>query len=398
MFKRKSILIVSPYVTFPDEPGANRFISIANMLSSYYDVTLVTSNFCHILKAQRHKVYQNSRFKTILLNETGYKKNVSISRLLSHKIFCNNFQTFLKVNGYKFDLIYSAFPLIYTNFLLGKYKDKFKYKLIIDVQDTWPDSIAGPIPLLASPVGKLVLFPINKYANKTYSYADGLVAVSNTYLNRADITNLPSNRKKVVYIGTDRKLDTNSYNYSSKENQPLLAIYIGTMAGSYDLETIVRAAALCKGKVKIEFIGTGEDENKLKNLNSKLGNNVNFLGLLPYKDAMNKLAKADIAINPIKEKAAASITNKLSDYLALGLPILSCQNNKEVIDLLTANGNFHYTSGNSRELASKLLYIENHRSILAAVSQKNFLFAKENLSRDISYTEIFNLIETVLEL
>jgi hypothetical protein len=53
MLVKKNILLVAPYVTFPNEPGDNRFISIAQLLSFEYNVTLVTSRFCHILKQQR---------------------------------------------------------------------------------------------------------------------------------------------------------------------------------------------------------------------------------------------------------------------------------------------------------------------------------------------------------
>ena len=37
---REKILVVAPYVTFPDEPGANRFIAIAKILSKKYDVDI----------------------------------------------------------------------------------------------------------------------------------------------------------------------------------------------------------------------------------------------------------------------------------------------------------------------------------------------------------------------
>lgn len=60
MPSKKNILLVAPYVTFPDEPGANRFIAIAKLLSKKYNVTLVTSRFCHILKSHRQS---NKKFR-----------------------------------------------------------------------------------------------------------------------------------------------------------------------------------------------------------------------------------------------------------------------------------------------------------------------------------------------
>src|SRR5690606_20131673 len=108
----------------------------------------------------------------------------------------------------------------------------------------------------------------------------GLVAVSNTYLKRSDVKNLDDNLKKVVYIGADNLHFENSY--KEQKVQKIIATYIGTMAGSYDLETVVKAAALCHEFVQIQFIGTGPHEQNLKTLNTEHGNYIRFLGSLTY--------------------------------------------------------------------------------------------------------------------
>lgn len=234
------ILIVAPYVTFPDEPGANRFIAIARILSKKYDVTLVTSRFCHILKSHRGERKNLDGINVVLLDEPGYKVNVSFGRLKSHYEFCKNLQRFMLANNCKYDLVYSAYPLIKTNYILGKLKEKLGFKLVMDIQDIWPESIFGPIPLLSNYFGKLILSPITRYANHTYAHADALVAVSETYMYRADVNNLDNQYKEVVYIGADNLHFNSEINKSDQKK--MIATYIGTMAGSYDLETLVRAS------------------------------------------------------------------------------------------------------------------------------------------------------------
>ncbi|WP_180169497.1 glycosyltransferase WbuB [Acinetobacter sp. YH12021] len=308
MCKKKHILIIAPYITFPNEPGANRFIAVAKKLSQKYSVTLVTSKFCHILKSIRAQNPYMQEFKVILIDEPGYQKNVSFKRLLSHHIFCKKFEQFLASYNEPIDLVYSAYPLIKTNYILGKYKKKYEYKLVIDVQDIWPEAISGPIPLFSNTIAQKILAPITKYANETYSLADGLVAVSKTYLKRSDVKNLDDNLKKVVYIGAD-SLHFENYE-KEKKAQKIIATYIGTMAGSYDLQTVVKAAALCHEYIDIQFIGTGPHEKNLVDLNRECGGYVRFLGIKSYKEAMKLLVSSDIAINPIKESAQQSITNK----------------------------------------------------------------------------------------
>lgn len=389
------ILIVAPYVTFPDEPGANRFIAIARILSKKYDVTLVTSRFCHILKSHRGERKNLDGINVVLLDEPGYKVNVSFGRLKSHYEFCKNLQRFMLANNCKYDLVYSAYPLIKTNYILGKLKEKLGFKLVMDIQDIWPESIFGPIPLLSNYFGKLILSPITRYANHTYAHADALVAVSETYMYRADVNNLDNQYKEVVYIGADNLHFNSEINKSDQKK--MIATYIGTMAGSYDLETIVRASTLCHDQVEIQFIGTGPHEERLKKLNSELGGYVRFRGTMTYDQAMEKLKYSDIAINPIHSTAQQSITNKLSDYFCCGLPILSCQENLEVQELLAIGGGMHYKSGNSRDLAQKLILLAKNRAELGRMSAINKKIALEYFLRDKSYMKIIGLVDRLIE-
>ena len=394
MLIKKHILIVAPYITFPNEPGANRFIAVAKKLSQKYSVTLVTSKFCHILKSIRAQNPNMQDFKVILIDEPGYQKNVSFKRLLSHHIFCKKFEQFLASYNQPIDLVYSAYPLIKTNYILGRYKKKYGYKLVIDVQDIWPEAISGPIPIFSNVIVQKILSPITRYANTTYSLADGLVAVSKTYLKRSDVKNLDDNLKKVVYIGAD-SLHFENYE-REKKAQKIIATYIGTMAGSYDLETVVKAAALCHEFVQIQFIGTGPHEQNLKTLNTEHGNYIRFLGSLTYDNAMKILISSDIAINPIKATSQATITNKLSDYFCCGLPIISCQESEEVKELLALGGGVQYCANNAADLAKQLIRLSQDRETLEKMSLVNQNIAKERFLRDISYNEISHLVDKLI--
>ncbi|QIM68776.1 glycosyltransferase [Basfia succiniciproducens] len=393
MQDKKHILIVAPYVTFPDEMGMNRFIYLAKLLSAEFDVTLLTSKYCHFLKKHREQTPVLDNVNVVLLDEPGYRKNVSIQRLISHHRFCRNFEDFLKNYRRKIDLVYSAYPLIKTNYILGKYKQSKNFKLIIDVQDVWPEAISGPIAFFSTSIGKMLMKPITRYANKTYGYADALVAVSDTYLNRADVNHLPDELKSAVYIGGDFLFTKST---DKKVTDKLTATYLGTMAGSYDLETVVRSAPLCSENVEIRFIGTGPHEASLQALNRQLGGHVKFLGVHPYSEAMRMLADSDVALNAIKASSEGSITNKLSDYICCALPIVSCQKHPEVEKLLAKGGGIQYTAGDYRELAETLNKLAEDRTVLDKMSQVNLSLAKAKFLRERSYKEIEKLIKNII--
>ncbi|OOF39306.1 MULTISPECIES: glycosyltransferase [Rodentibacter] len=390
---KKHILLVAPYVTFPEEMGMNRFIYLAKLLAEEFDVTLVTSKYCHFLKKHRENQSHFPGVKVVLLDEPGYTKNVSVRRLLSHHQFCRNFKNFLRHYEKQIDVVYSAYPLIKTNHILGKYKSEKGYKLVIDVQDVWPEAIAGPISQLSGTLGKALMCPVTIYANETYAYADALVAVSDTYLQRADVKNLPSDLKTAVYIGGEALFYRE---HKTKTTNKLVATYLGSMAGSYDLETIIRAAPLCQERVKIQFIGTGPHEAQLRELNEELGGYVSFLGVHSYDDAMDILANSDVALNAIKATSQGSITNKLSDYICCGLPILSCQQQPEVEKLLAEGGGIQYFAGNYGQLADLLNRLAQDNSRLVHMSVINQRLAKERFLREYSYQKITKLIKKII--
>ena len=233
--------------------------------------------------------------------------------------------------------------------------------------------------------------PIIQYADKTYSYADALVAVSDTYLKRADVKNLPKELKISVYIGANKIFNKKSTDIKTEKNK-LVATYLGTMGGSYDLETIVRAAPLCKEKVQIQFIGTGPHEQFLQKLNNELNGNISFMGVYPYDTAMEILSQSDVALNALKKSSEQSITNKLSDYICCGLPIVSCQKNSEVEELLSQGGGIQYQPGDYIGLSKALLKLSEDKDVLDNMSRTNLSIAKDKFLREISYKRIENLI------
>lgn len=319
-----NITIVAPYCSLPSEPYFNRFWYLAERLSQSHDVLLITSRFRHYDKSfRRHEdaeAASQGRLKVMLLEESGYGKNVSLERVASHYRFVKNFEQWLKnCRPGEQDIVYSAYPLIATNLLLGKHKARLGYKLIVDVQDVWPESFSSVVPFLKKVPHKLL--PFASRANQAYRYADALVAVSQTYLDRAKETN-PNVPGEVIYIGADfPKLDAAPAKDFGDDKTRFF--YLGTLSYSYDVETV------CKGvrkllddgeNVELHIMGGGPDLDRLKQYACE---GIKFYGYIPYAEMMSVAKGCDISVNAIHSYSMASITNKLSDYMALQKPILN---------------------------------------------------------------------------
>lgn len=200
-----NITIVAPYCSLPSEPYFNRFWYLAELLSQSHDVLLITSRFRHYDKSfRRHEdaaATSNGRLRVKLLDELGYRKNVSLARVASHRVFVHNLARWLhSPQAAEQDIVYSAYPLMATNLLLGRHKARLGYKLIIDVQDVWPESFSSVVPFLKKIPHRLL--PFARRADRAYRCADALVAVSQTYLDRAKEAN-PDVPAEAVCIGAD---------------------------------------------------------------------------------------------------------------------------------------------------------------------------------------------------
>ncbi|HEZ2075825.1 TPA: glycosyltransferase [Neisseria meningitidis] len=382
-----NITIVAPYCSLPSEPYFNRFWYLAERLSQSHDVLLITSRFRHYDKSfRRHEdaaATSNGRLRVKLLDEPGYRKNVSLARVASHRVFVRNLARWLhSPQAAEQDIVYSAYPLMATNLLLGKHKARLGYKLIVDVQDVWPESFSSVVPFLKKVPHKLL--PFASRANRAYRCADALVAVSQTYLDRAKEAN-PNVPGEAVYIGTDFAAIAPPPRFRSKTTR---LFYLGTLSYSYDVETV------CKGvlklldageNVELHIMGGGPDLDRLKQYAC---DDIKFYGYIPYAEMMSVAKGCDIAINAIQSYSMASITNKLSDYMALQKPILNSQVNDEVAKVLTLLPYANYRSGDVDG------FVQAAKDIL---KRKNDPVQSEEIvrrfKRDVAYQKIVNLIE-----
>ncbi|HFB2457510.1 TPA: glycosyltransferase [Neisseria gonorrhoeae] len=385
-----NITIAAPYCSLPSEPHFNRFWYLAELLSQSHDVLLITSNFKHYDKSFRRpedaKAASQGRLKVMLLEESGYSKNVSLGRVTSHHRFVKHFEKWLEnCRPGEQDVVYSAYPLIATNLLLGKHKARLGYKLIVDVQDVWPESFSSVVPFLKKIPHNLL--PFASRANRAYRYADALVAVSQTYLDRAKEAN-PNVPGEVVYIGADFAAIAPP-RFRSKT---VRFFYLGTLSYNYDVETV------CKGvrkllddgeNVELHIMGGGPDLDRLKQYAC---DGIKFYGYIPYAEMMSVAKGCDIAVNAIRSYSMASITNKLSDYMALQKPILNSQVNDEVAEVLTLLPHENYRSGDVDG------FVRAAKDIL---KRKNDPVQSEEIvrrfKRDVAYQKIVNLIERLAD-
>lgn len=394
---KKKILFVVNFTRLPWEHGNSRFPYIASHIDKEkFDVELITSTFLHGKKIHRKiEDIEKQDYKITLIDEPGYKKNVDIKRIWSHKTFAKNVEKYLNTLD-NIDYIYLAIPSVSLAKVVTKFAKEKNIRLIVDIQDLWPEAfqMVFHIPFISS----MIFRPIKKAADYVYRSADSLIAVSKTYLKRALTVNKTAENKLVVFLGTDLdEFDEAIASNKIEYNDDVFRIaYIGTLGSSYDIKCVIDSLAILKERninnILFEVMGKGPLEDEFKNYAKEKNVSAEFTGYLNYKEMCAALKACDLAVNPIVQGAAQSIINKVGDYAAAGLPVVNTQECKEYRDIvLNYEIGLNAECGNAEDLADKIQMLYNDEALRKQASQNNRKLAEEKFDRKVTYRDILNI-------
>ena len=262
----KDILIIANYISTKYEKGNCRFTYLADMLiekEKQCNIEIITSNFEHITKKHRNEeenISSYKNYKLTMINEPGYKKNISIKRIYSHLVLGKNLYKYLK-NRKKPDVIYCAVPSLDLAYEAAKYAKRNNIKFIVDIQDLWPESfkMVFNIPVISNTIFK----PMEFKANYIYKNADEIVAVSETYVNRGLEVNKKGAKGISAFLGTELDyFDKFKEKYIvEKPEDEIWLTYIGTLGHSYNIRLVMDALKIVQDKginnIKFMVIGDG---------------------------------------------------------------------------------------------------------------------------------------------
>ena len=397
----KNIAIITQYVSMPGEKSNGRFRYISNLLAdANYKVELITTNFSH--RDKKHRTYvedieKRIQYKFTMLDEPGYKKNISLKRFYSHYVFAQNLKKYLKTLE-NIDCLYCAIPSLSAAKVVAKFAKKNNIRFVIDIQDLWPEAfkMVFNVPLISD----ILFYPMKKVADYVYKSADDIVAVSETYLNRALKINKIAKNKISIFLGTDLDYFDKSHNEHEMitfDNVFRIA-YIGTLGNSYDIKCVIDAIKILKDKginnILFEVMGSGPLKIEFEKYAKQKGVNCEFTGRLNYEEMVGYLCICDIAVNPIKKDSAASIINKVGDYAAAGIPVLNTQESIEYKKLVEDYQiGYNIENGNSEDLAEAIEYLYKNEDLRKKLGKNNRRLAEEKFDRKITYLKIKEIFE-----
>ena len=364
--------------------------------NSGYEVEVVTTNFNHHRKLHQIEIEKRD-YKFTVLDEPGYSKNVSLKRLLSIRRYKKNLNTYLSIHD-SVDFVYCFLPPHSIANVGYKFVKRINAEFIIDVRDLWPE--AFKMIVKNKLLYEILFSPFTLQANSIYRKADKIIAVSETYLNRARKCNKHA-KSEVIYLGTSfSEVDSiieKGPEVVKKDTEFWIA-YAGTIGNSYDIGTLLRAYKLILDdgnfNIKLHILGSGPLEEKFKIMDRELKTNVSFHGRISYADMILFIKKADILVNVLVDNAPQSIINKHMDYAAVGVPVVSTQVTQEYVNMINDYKVGINVANDAVELKIAIMHLYRDNELRILMGSNHRKMGELLFNRDIIYKKIPRLLNS----
>lgn len=372
------------------------------------EVTWFTSTFNHFTKEhefENDEVYKpQENLKIVALKGRGYKKNISIERVIDHRTIATKFSNVSK-SLQKPDIIVASFPTMTLCKAAIDYGLKNNVKVFIDYRDLWPEVFVDIVPAPFKFIFNFLFKPLFNQRSYIFRNATGLISITDEILNQALVI---AERKRSDYdsffpLGYFKaRHSINETNIAKvfwdkiiQNDSGINICFFGTFGHQFDFDTIIKAAEILESKsVKFYLCGSGDKLDTLIN-SSKHLKNVYFPGYMSSSQIQILLDRSHIGICPYIAKKAFlnSIPGKAIEYFSNGLPVLTTLG-EGVLGQLVTNENFglNYQQGNPMSLVKsieRLLFLIKNNKIS---NRKIIEYYNSNFDSKVVYENYYNFL------
>jgi glycosyltransferase involved in cell wall biosynthesis len=268
-----------------------------------------------------------------LIHAGGFRDNISLERYRFHRRYARRLREYCAVLA-RPDVIVCAFPLIEVASWVVPFARTAGIPVVVDVRDCWPDAIVDAFPRVMRPLARAALDGDFRRTRAVMTGATALTAMSNGVLRWAlsHARRTAEPRDRVFPIGFPETLPDREAPLTAGVQPWLPALqgkrlftYVGTFGRTYDVESIVDAAATLSRRTPYDahfvLAGSGPRLDQVRRKARGLPN-VTVTGWLAQPDIAALLARSHAGLLPWAGLADA-MPNKFFEYIAAGLPVLS---------------------------------------------------------------------------
>lgn len=406
------IWLVNPYGVLPGEAWREYRTVLAGraLVAAGHTVTWWVASFEHRSKHSRATTWAKQMvfpgFEAIIVPTSGYQKHISFGRIRFEKTYAANIRREPN-RAPSPDVIVLGEPALFTARPICAFARERGIPLVLDIGDLWPELFHIALPRPIRWMGRLLFDPLYRRRAALVRQSSGYIAVSSDYLALLQKI-VPRVHGAVCYWGVDiaqvrKEMCTaatlpNELLGRSKSEGDIWAIYAGTLGPNYDIETILKAAAILKerrARVTILIAGDGMSSSDVREAIEfrKLDNCV-FLGSLPAATVAALYPRCDLALCTYVGGSTVSMPIKAYDYFAAGLPIVNSLGRDLEKFVRTRRVGLQYEPQNAESLADAITQLATN-PVLRTECAANAKVLGDEFDWRIQYQDYVHVVEAV---
>lgn len=311
-----------------------------------HSVTWWTSAFSHQTKLMRSPgdytvECSSGSYRIKVIPSVGYSRHVSLRRFLDETVVARRIKRAALEESQPAVIIVSL-PTLSGVFVAVRLARAFQCQLIVDVRDLWPDILVQKVPRFLFWPSKLVVALLRQRASRALRDASAVFAPSEEFVEwGVDLASRKRSNLDMSFPLAYEQLPVNEVSqYSLDEmigrpdSRRRVVLFAGTLVPQFDFDLVLCVAQMMSD---VDFVICG-DGPLLEALRQKRPRNVQFTGWLGASDLRFMLDNADVGLAPYlsTKDFEGNIPNKIVEYLACGLPVVTSISGGPVAELLTS--------------------------------------------------------------
>ena len=302
------------------------------------------------------------------------------------------------------DLIYVASTPPTQGALSALVKKCKKVPFVYNLQDIFPDSLAGTG--LAKKDG--FLWKIGRaIENFTYRNADKIIVISQDFKKNIMAKGVPEDKIVVVYNWVDQNAVKDIHRSENKlfamyglDPSKFYVTYNGNIGLTQNMDMLLEVAKSLEANENIHFVlvGNGAYLEQVKQIVADRNiSNVHLLPFQPYEDISHVFSLGDVSLVISKPGVGEnSVPSKTWSIMSASRPVLANFDENELKTIIEENNCGIFTkAGDKVAFTDAILKLYNDRDLCKEYGRNGRQFVMDNLTKEIGTQKYVDVIKSV---
>ena len=311
-------------------------------------------------------------------------------------------QFFKGVKTKNIDLIYVASTPPTQGALAALVKKIKKVPFVYNLQDIFPDSLAGTG--LAKKGG--ILWKVGRVIEDfTYRNADKIIVISEDFKRNIMAKGVPEEKIVVVYNWVDEEAvkhvareENVLFDRYGLDRSKFYITYCGNIGLTQNLQMLTEVAKDLEGNEDIQFVlvGNGAYKDELERIiEEREIKNITLLPFQPYEEISHVFSLGDVSLVISKPGVGEnSVPSKTWSILSASRPVLANFDENELKDIVAENRCGIFTkAGDKATFTEAILKLYNNRELCEEYGKNGREFIMKNLTRAVGTQKYVDVIK-----